>query len=69
MRVLGYPSERITVLTTYNGQKHLLHDVLMHRCGSNPLLGMPSKIATVDKYQGSQNDFILLSLGSHVLLL
>ena len=63
MRILGYPSERITVLTTYNGQKHLLHDVLSHRCGSNPLLGMPSLIATVDKFQGSQNDFILLSLG------
>ena len=34
----------------------------LHRCGNNTLLGMPHKIATVDKYQGQQNDYILLSL-------
>jgi intron-binding protein aquarius len=32
------------------------------RCADNPLIGMPHKIATVDKYQGQQNDYILLSL-------
>ena len=30
---------------------------------SPPLaLGLPAKISTVDKYQGQQNDFVLLSL-------
>ena len=60
MRFKGYPADRITILTTYNGQKSLLKDVVATRCG--PWLGEPSKITTVDKYQGSQNDFILLSL-------
>jgi len=62
MRLLGYPAQRISILTTYNGQKHLIRDVLAQRCGNNPLFGLPAKVSTVDKYQGQQNDFILLSL-------
>ncbi|KAL3310388.1 hypothetical protein Ciccas_011048 [Cichlidogyrus casuarinus] len=62
MRILGYPAERISVLTTYNGQKHLLRDVLEARCAENPLLGMPDKVTTVDRFQGQQNDYILVSL-------
>ena len=62
MRLIGYPAEKISILTTYNGQKSLLKDVCVARCAGNPLIGMPHKIATVDKYQGQQNDFILLSL-------
>lgn len=60
MRFMGYPAERITILTTYNGQKSLLKDVIATRCAQ--WIGEPAKITTVDKYQGSQNDFILLSL-------
>ncbi|XP_067939363.1 RNA helicase aquarius-like [Watersipora subatra] len=62
MRLLGYPAEKITILTTYNGQKHLLRDVVAQRCANNPLIGQPSKITTVDRFQGQQNDYILLSL-------
>jgi intron-binding protein aquarius len=62
MRLLGYPAERISVLTTYNGQKHLIRDVMRQRCGANKLIGLPKKVTTVDKYQGQQNDYILLSL-------
>lgn len=85
MRLLGYPAEKISMLTTYNGQKHLLRDVvnarlvlfackalflmfaliifsIIDRCANNPLIGRPHKITTVDKYQGQQNDYILLSL-------
>jgi len=62
MRMLGYPASSISILTTYNGQKALLKDVCNARCANNPLIGLPHKIATVDKYQGQQNDFILLSL-------
>lgn len=62
MRLLGYPAEKISILTTYNGQKHLIRDVVNARCANNPLVGRPSKIDTVDKYQGQQNDYILLSL-------
>ena len=32
MRLLGYPANKITILTTYNGQKHLIRDVLKRRC-------------------------------------
>ncbi|RHZ66997.1 hypothetical protein Glove_303g82 [Diversispora epigaea] len=62
MRLLGYPSEKISILTTYNGQKALIRDVLRQRCSWNPLFGQPAKVTTVDKYQGQQNDYILLSL-------
>ncbi|XP_067847483.1 RNA helicase aquarius [Heptranchias perlo] len=62
MRLLGYPAERISILTTYNGQKHLIRDVINQRCGGNPLIGRPSKVTTVDRFQGQQNDYIILSL-------
>ncbi|KRZ07965.1 Intron-binding protein aquarius, partial [Trichinella zimbabwensis] len=62
MRIVGYPAEKITILTTYNGQKHLIRDVLRKRCASNLFFGKPAKVTTVDKYQGEQNDYIILSL-------
>ncbi|XP_072032730.1 RNA helicase aquarius-like [Amphiura filiformis] len=62
MRLCGYPAENISILTTYNGQKHLIRDVINQRCASNPLIGRPSKVTTVDRFQGQQNDYILLSL-------
>ena len=36
--------------------------LLIRRCANNPLIGRPNKITTVDKFQGQQNDYILLSL-------
>lgn len=62
MRILGYPADKISILTTYNGQKHLIRDVINARCSTNSMIGKPHKVATVDKYQGQQNDYILLSL-------
>ncbi|XP_022909695.2 RNA helicase aquarius isoform X1 [Onthophagus taurus] len=62
MRLIGYPANKISILTTYNGQKHLIRDVINTRCAENPLIGRPHKVTTVDKYQGQQNDYILLSL-------
>ena len=32
------------------------------RCAWSPLFGTPAKIATTDKFQGQQNDYVLLSL-------
>ncbi len=60
MRLLGYPASRITILTTYAGQRALIRDVLQHRCAKNSLFGLPRIVATVDKYQGEQNDCRLL---------
>ena len=62
MRLCGYPAHSISILTTYRGQKHLLRDVFKARCDSHPLFGPPASISTVDKYQGQQNDVVLLSL-------
>lgn len=52
MRLLGYPASKISILTTYAGQKALIGDVLARRCRGNPLMGLPRVVATVDKYQG-----------------
>ncbi|KAJ3103753.1 hypothetical protein HDU97_009849 [Phlyctochytrium planicorne] len=62
MRLLGYPAHKISILTTYNGQKALIEDVLERRCKRNPMFGLPARISTVDKFQGQENDYILLSL-------
>ncbi|KAK4893519.1 hypothetical protein LTR27_008202 [Elasticomyces elasticus] len=62
MRLLGYPAEKISILCTYAGQRALIRDVLTHRCKGNRLLGMPGWVGTVDKYQGEQNDYVILSL-------
>ena len=56
MRLLGYPPSKISLLTTYAGQKALIRDVLNHRCAKNRLFGLPRIVTTVDKYQGEQND-------------
>ena len=64
MVLIGYPPEKISILTTYNGQKELLQDILTQRCGEGtPLAGIsPGAVSTVDQYQGQQNDYIILSL-------
>jgi intron-binding protein aquarius len=64
MVLIGYPPEKISILTTYNGQKELLNDIISQRCGvDTPLSGIrPRAISTVDHYQGQQNDYIILSL-------
>lgn len=62
MRLTGIPAAKISIITTYNGQKALIRDVVRQRCSWNPLFGEPGKITTVDKFQGQQNDFIIVSL-------
>lgn len=64
MVLVGYSPEKISILTTYNGQKQLISDIISQRCGvGTPLEGIaPRAVSTVDQYQGQQNDIILLSL-------
>ena len=54
LRLCGWPAERISILSTYNGQKHLIRDVLRKRCAWSPLFGLPARVTTVDRYQGQQ---------------
>ena len=44
MRLMGYPAHKITILTTDNGQKALIHDVIERRCAASPMLGRPHKV-------------------------
>lgn len=44
MRLMGYPAHKISILTTYNGQKELIKDVVRQRCAAHPLLGWPAKV-------------------------
>lgn len=69
MRLLGYPASKIAILSTYNGQKELLKEILQQRCAWNPAIGLPGVVSTVDKFQGQQSDcrfhysiFIILQL-------
>eukprot|EP01130_Rhizamoeba_saxonica_P016379 TRINITY_DN7564_c0_g1_i1.p1 TRINITY_DN7564_c0_g1~~TRINITY_DN7564_c0_g1_i1.p1 ORF type:complete len:1263 (-),score=293.44 TRINITY_DN7564_c0_g1_i1:334-4095(-) len=62
MRLVGYPAKSITILSTYNGQKNLIRDIVNKKCKNDPRFGYPSKITTVDRYQGQQNDCNVLLL-------
>jgi intron-binding protein aquarius len=64
MVLIGYSPDKISIITTYNGQKELISDIVSQRCAiGTPLAGVvPKTISTVDQYQGQQNDIILLSL-------
>lgn len=48
MRLLGYPANRISILTTYNGQKALLREEIDTRCVNNTavreIYGRPHKV-------------------------
>ncbi|ORZ33902.1 P-loop containing nucleoside triphosphate hydrolase protein [Catenaria anguillulae PL171] len=62
MCLIGYPADRVVILTTYNGQRELILEVLSKRCAYNPSLFPMCQVTTVDRYQGQQNDYVLLSL-------
>ncbi|KAG9243785.1 DEAD helicases superfamily protein-like protein [Calycina marina] len=62
MRLLGYDASKISILVTYAGQRALIKDVLQYRCSKNLFFGLPRIVTTVDKYQGEQNDYVILSL-------
>ena len=51
MRLQGYPPDKIAILTTYNGQKHLIRDVLQKRCARNPVFGLPEKVCIIQVQQ------------------
>ncbi|XP_074552411.1 NFX1-type zinc finger-containing protein 1 [Halichoeres trimaculatus] len=52
----GYKPEQITILTTYTGQLQCLRNIMP----ASEFKGV--KVHVVDKYQGEENDIVLLSL-------
>lgn len=55
----GMETQKITVLTFYNGQRKLL----LRELRSHPnLQGCIFRVVTVDSYQGEENDIVILSL-------
>lgn len=62
MRLLGYPASTVSILAAYNGQRNLIRDILRARCETDPRFGLPAAVSTIDKFQGQQNDYVLLSL-------
>lgn len=62
LRLVGYPASRISILTTYKGQQQLLTNIVAKRCTPFAMFGAPAAVETVDRFQGQQNDIILLSL-------
>ena len=62
MRLLGYPAEKISILTTYNGQKHLIRDVIQQRCAKNPFIGRPHTVCNSSMASKSFVSQILSSL-------
>ena len=61
MRLIGYSSDSIAILTTYNGQKELIKEIIRKRCSWTSLFGLVT-VETVDNFHGQQSDFVLLSL-------
>jgi intron-binding protein aquarius len=61
MRLIGHPAASIAILSTYRGQVSLINDVLAKRVAPYPFFGMPV-VSTVDSFQGSAADIVLLSL-------
>ena len=62
MCLIGYSASQITILCSYKGQKELIKEIYTKKCSWNNLFNNIGKICTIDKYQGQQNDFIILSL-------
>lgn len=55
----GVSASEVTVLTYYKGQKR---KILQKLRGETALIGSFFKVATVDSYQGEENEVVLLSL-------
>ena len=62
LRLCGYESSRVSVLSNTEGQRDVLRELFREECGKNPVFGLPSRICTIDQYQDERNDVILLSL-------
>lgn len=47
LRLAGYPANKIAILTTYNGQRKLLEDIVRESCEYHPAFGRPSQVRPI----------------------
>jgi len=69
MRLCGYPAAKISILTTYNGQKHLIRDVL--QVSAIAIVGAVEAAAArpAASFFAAERDFLLtLATRTHALL-
>ncbi|CAI5735374.1 unnamed protein product [Hyaloperonospora brassicae] len=55
---VGYRADQVAILSTYNAQNELLQRLLRAQV---PEAAKTCQVSTVDRFQGQQNDFVLLS--------
>uniref|UniRef100_M4BKJ3 AAA+ ATPase domain-containing protein n=1 Tax=Hyaloperonospora arabidopsidis (strain Emoy2) TaxID=559515 RepID=M4BKJ3_HYAAE len=55
---IGYRADQVAILSTYNAQNELLQRLLRAQA---PEAAKSCQVSTVDRFQGQQNDFVLLS--------
>ena len=62
MRLLGYPSSGIVILTAYAAQKALIESLAIQRCAHAPRVFGTPVVSTIDAYQSCECDYALVSL-------
>lgn len=62
MCLCGYDPSSISIIATYKGQKELIKEIYEKKCSWSSKFRGVKKISTVDKYQGQQNDYVILSM-------
>lgn len=63
LQLCGVPGQCITVITPYDGQKRLLIQLLRkNNCLPRDRADNTIHVSTVDRYQGDENDIVILSL-------
>jgi intron-binding protein aquarius len=47
MILVGYDQSKISILTTYNGQKLLIRDIIQRKCAWHSLFKKPAKVCFI----------------------
>jgi intron-binding protein aquarius len=65
MRILGYPADKIAIVTPFRAQRALIREILERRCLWNvELFGDPLFVGTVDEFRNRRADckFIFIAV-------
>lgn len=61
IRLIGYTSSQIAIVTSTKAQKALIKEVSRNLCGWNESIGLPETIETVEKLKKTKFDFLIFS--------